>query len=139
MECEPGVLTRVALDGESLERLKEILNLGPNELRRSTQGVPILAKLAVIFIDGYLFLHGLGKDTALEKVEDVFGCFNLRMHEYGIIPAGEVEAYLARMRSYRADEWVEGCTSASESLSAHCGQDLRKERKVNRIVQSQRC
>lgn len=79
------MLTRVALDGESLKRLKEIFNLGSNELRRCTQWVAVLAKLAVIFIDCYLFLNGFGEDTALQKVEDVFGCLDLEKNEYGFL------------------------------------------------------
>jgi hypothetical protein len=51
-------LTRIALDREGLERLKQIFNLRTDELRCGPEWVTILAKIAFVFFDCDLFFVG---------------------------------------------------------------------------------
>ena len=69
--------TGVALNGDGLSRLKEVLNLGSNELGCSSQGIAILAKDPSVFRDADLNLFGVGKLATLEEVPDIPRSFNL--------------------------------------------------------------
>jgi hypothetical protein len=47
--------TGVALDSDRFQGGEQIFDLWAKELRRRAQGVPVLAKLALVFFNSHLF------------------------------------------------------------------------------------
>ena len=59
-------LTGVALNRQSLERLKQIFDLRANELRRRPQGISVLAQFSFVLVDSCFNFLCFSKLAALE-------------------------------------------------------------------------
>lgn len=69
--------TGITLLCNSCQGRQDIFDLRPEELRRSAQGVPILAQRIFVFLERNLLVVRLSKLAALEDVPDVFCTFDL--------------------------------------------------------------
>lgn len=62
--------TGVALESDRFETREQVFNLWPEELRGRTQGVPVLAQLALVLIDRNLFFVSMSQLASAEQIPD---------------------------------------------------------------------
>ena len=104
---------------------QDVLDLGTEELRRSSERIPILPQNTLIVVDVglvLLMISACGEVTSIQKVVDRPGDLDL-----------------TRVGSaFVVNERVEGGLGSEESLNAHSSEDLSEQRDMNGIVENQR-
>ena len=115
------MLTRVALQGNRLERREDVLDLGTQELGGRPQRVPVLPQLPLVLRNVHFVLFLDGELRAIEETADVLRDLNLPgMGTTGVM-----------------DEGVEGTDSADHGFRAHGRANLGEEREVGRLVEGE--
>jgi len=120
------MLTGVALLGDGIECREDILDLGTEELGRSSERVPILPQNALVIVDTRLFLLVVspgGERASIQKVIDRPGHFNLTGVRSALV----------------VNERIKGGLGSEKSLDTHRGQDLSEQCEMDGIIESQRC
>ena len=111
--------------GDGIKCRQDVLDLGTEELGRSSERIPILPQNTLIVIDVRLVLFvvsACGEVTSIQKVVDRPGDLDL-----------------TRVRSaFVMNEGIEGGLSSEESLDAHSGEDLSEQCEMDGIVENQR-
>jgi hypothetical protein len=111
-------LTRVALCCDRLKRVKQIFDLGTNELRRGPKRITVLTKNTFVFFNLELFLVRHSKCAPFQEIPNVPGDLDL-----------------ARMwTSDNANERIEGRPRSGKGFGAHGGTDLRQKRELNGFI-----
>ncbi len=75
------VRTRVALKSDGVQSGEYVFELGPKELRRGTQRVPVLAELALIFFNCHILLLSMSQLASTEEVPNRPRSLYLRARE----------------------------------------------------------
>lgn len=104
---------------------QDVLDLGTEELRRSSERVPILPQDTLIVVDVRLVLvviGACGEVTSVQKAVD-------RPSDLDLTGVGS---------AFVMDEWIEGGLGSEESFNAHSSEDLGEQRDMNGVVENQR-